>query len=56
MYAETPCNPTMEITDLAEFGKLGQSRGILTVVDSTFGSPYLQQPVLHGVDLSVHSW
>ncbi|XP_050399788.1 L-methionine gamma-lyase isoform X1 [Patella vulgata] len=52
---ETPCNPSMTILNLEEFGKLGQKLGILTMVDSTFGSCYLQQPIKHGVDLSVHS-
>ncbi len=50
--AETPSNPRLEIVDLAEFGAL---RGPITVVDSTFATPLGQQPLAHGVHLSLHS-
>ena len=56
MLAETPCNPSMAVVDLEEFGKLGRETGILTFVDGTFASPYLQQPIKYGVDISMHSW
>ena len=56
LYGETPCNPLISILDLEEFGKLGASLpGVYTLVDSTFGSPYCQQPCKHGVDISIHS-
>ncbi|XP_033754946.1 L-methionine gamma-lyase-like [Pecten maximus] len=56
LYGETPCNPTMAILDLEEFGKLGRSlNGVITMVDSTFASPYLQSPIKHGIDISMHS-
>ena len=55
LIGETPCNPKISILDLEEFGKLGQEKGIITMVDSTYGSPYLQQPCKLGVDISVHS-
>jgi len=56
LYGETPCNPDNTIIDLDEFGKLGKSvRGVVTIVDSTFGTPYLQKPIKHGVDIVVHS-
>ncbi|ESO91064.1 hypothetical protein LOTGIDRAFT_217598 [Lottia gigantea] len=55
LMGETPCNPCMTILDLEAFGKLGQEKDILTVVDATFGSCYLQQPIAHGVDISIHS-
>ena len=56
LLGETPCNPLTSILDLEEFGKLGQSLDdVITVVDSTFGSTYCQQPVKLGVDVSIHS-
>jgi len=50
--AETPSNPLLEVVDLAEFGAL---RGPITLVDSTFATPLGQQPLAHGVHLSLHS-
>ena len=55
LIGETPCNPRISILDLEEFGKLGQEKGIITMVDSTYGTPYLQQPCKLGVDIVVHS-
>jgi len=52
ILAETPANPQMSIVDLAELGAI---RGPFTVVDSTFATPYLQQPLRHGVSLVLHS-
>ncbi|KAJ7376647.1 hypothetical protein OS493_033529 [Desmophyllum pertusum] len=55
LYCETPCNPTMTLTDLVEFGKLGKSLGIITMVDSTFASPFNQKPIKQGIDVIIHS-
>lgn len=55
LYGETPCNPSMAILDLEEFGKLGKAHKILTMVDSTFASPYLQPAIKYGIDISMHS-
>lgn len=55
LYGETPCNPTMAILDLVEFANLGQKRGIITVVDATFGSPALFKPLNFGIDIVLHS-
>ncbi|KAL8613880.1 hypothetical protein ACOMHN_032870 [Nucella lapillus] len=56
LIGETPCNPAMSILDIEAFGQLGQSvEGLLTMVDGTFASPYLQTPIKYGIDLSVHS-
>jgi methionine-gamma-lyase len=55
LYGETPANPTMSILDLSELGKIGKENSILTLVDSTFGSPYNQQPINLGVDVVLHS-
>ena len=57
LYGESPANPTMTILDLEAFGALGKSLpGVVTMVDATFGSPYLVQPIKMGVDLAIHSW
>ena len=57
LYGESPANPTMTILDLEAFGTLGKSLpGVVTMVDATFGSPYLVQPIKMGIDLSIHSW
>ncbi len=50
--AETPSNPVLGLVDLDELGSL---RGPITVVDATFGTPLGQQPLAHGVHLSLHS-
>lgn len=55
IWVETPSNPVLKITDLAEVARIGKSRGILTVVDNTFASPYVQRPLDLGIDLVVHS-
>lgn len=55
LFGETPCNPMLTILDLEEFGKLGQSTGILTMVDGTFASPFCQQAIKFGIDISMHS-
>ncbi|MDP9464756.1 MAG: PLP-dependent aspartate aminotransferase family protein [Actinomycetota bacterium] len=51
-FAETPSNPRLDLVDLDELGSL---RGPITVVDSTFATPLGQQPLAHGVHLSLHS-
>jgi methionine-gamma-lyase len=57
LFGETPANPLMDIMDLEAFGKLGASNpGVITVIDSTFASPHLQQPIKHGIDIVLHSW
>ncbi len=55
IYFETPSNPILEILDIAALGKLGLSRGIPTMIDNTFASPALQQPIRSGVTVVVHS-
>ena len=52
VIAETPANPQMSLVDLEELGAI---RGPFTMVDSTFATPILQQPLRHGVSLVVHS-
>ncbi|XP_045169560.2 L-methionine gamma-lyase-like [Mercenaria mercenaria] len=55
LYGETPFNPTLTILDLQEFGQLGASEGIITIVDGTFASPFCQQSLKFGIDISMHS-
>ncbi len=52
---ETPSNPTQKISDIEAISKLAHQYGIIFVVDNTFLSPWLQQPLLLGADLVVHS-
>ncbi|MDF2842806.1 MAG: Cystathionine gamma-synthase [Herbinix sp.] len=52
---ESPANPLMTITDLKAVADLAKKRGILTVVDNTFMTPYLQRPIELGVDIVLHS-
>src|SRR5438067_12344695 len=52
VIAETPANPQLALTDLAEVGAI---EGPFTMVDSTFATPVLQQPLSFGVDLVLHS-
>jgi methionine-gamma-lyase len=55
VYIETPSNPTLRISDIAAIGKIAASVGALLIVDSTFASPFAQQPLSLGADLVVHS-
>lgn len=55
LYIETPSNPTMQVTDLAEMKKLAEQYGLLLIVDNTFLSPYFQNPIALGADLVIHS-
>lgn len=55
VFVETPTNPMMRLTDLSAVGELTGARDLLFVVDNTFATPYLQQPLRHGADLVLHS-
>lgn len=55
LYIETPCNPTLVISDLAALTALAREFGAKVVVDNTFAGPMLQRPIEHGVDVVVHS-
>ncbi|XP_020899167.1 uncharacterized protein LOC110237887 isoform X2 [Exaiptasia diaphana] len=55
LFAETPCNPTMGVLDLEEFGRLGKSLQVITMVDSTLATPFVTNPIRHGVDIVLHS-
>jgi methionine-gamma-lyase len=55
LFIETPTNPTMEITDIKACVALAKEFNLITVVDNTFCSPYLQRPIEMGVDVVFHS-
>jgi cystathionine gamma-lyase len=55
IWIETPTNPMLNIVDIEAICTIARKRGILTVVDNTFASPYLQNPLDLGADLVLHS-
>ncbi len=55
IWVETPTNPLLGIADIAALAGVAEAAGALLVVDSTFASPYLQQPLALGADVVVHS-
>lgn len=55
VWVETPSNPLLRIVDIAGLTRLGHEAGALVVVDNTFASPALQQPLALGADVVVHS-
>lgn len=55
IYCETPANPTMKVIDLEKLADLAKPLGILTIVDSTFATPYIQNPIEFGIDVVIHS-
>jgi cystathionine gamma-synthase len=55
VWVETPTNPLLAIADLDALARAAHEHGALLVVDNTFATPYLQQPIAHGADVIVHS-
>ncbi|SBS71967.1 cystathionine gamma-synthase [uncultured Microbacterium sp.] len=55
LWVETPSNPLLRITDIAGLAAIGHEAGALVVVDNTFATPALQQPLALGADVVVHS-
>lgn len=55
VWIETPTNPLLRIIDIEEVAKMSSEAGALSIVDNTFASPYLQQPLLLGADVTMHS-
>jgi cystathionine beta-lyase/cystathionine gamma-synthase len=61
LYFESPVNPTLDLVDLRTIAELakreskGRKRGVITVIDNTFCTPFAQRPMEHGIDLVVHS-
>ncbi len=55
VYIETPSNPMMNVTDIGLCAALAKSVGAMLIVDNTFLSPYFQNPLALGADISIHS-
>ncbi|WP_426773987.1 methionine gamma-lyase [Proteus faecis] len=55
IFFETPANPNMRVSDIAKISEIAHQHNILVMVDSTYCSPYLQQPLTLGADIVVHS-
>jgi cystathionine gamma-lyase len=55
LWVETPTNPLLKIVDLRAVAAIAKKRGILSVCDNTFATPFLQRPLEHGFDIVVHS-
>jgi len=55
LFCETVSNPALEVADLEAISAIGRENGVPLIVDSTFSTPYLTQPLAHGADVVVHS-
>lgn len=55
IFLESPTNPLLKITDIEAVTKLAKEKGLLTIVDNTFMTPYFQQPIAQGADIVLHS-
>lgn len=55
IWVETPTNPTMQIIDIEACAKIAKEKSVMLAVDNTFASPYLQNPLLLGADIVMHS-
>ena len=55
LYLESPTNPTLRIVDLKKTAALAKEHGLISMVDSTFGTPINQHPAAYGIDLVMHS-
>lgn len=55
VWVETPSNPLLHVVSIADLAAAAHAHGAHLVVDNTFASPYLQQPLAHGADVVVHS-
>lgn len=55
IFIETPTNPLLKVTDLEAVSAFAKSKGLLTIVDNTFMTPYLQSPIKLGADIVLHS-
>lgn len=55
LWVETPSNPLLKVVDLSLVAAIGKERGLLTVADNTFASPWIQRPLELGIDIVTHS-
>ena len=55
VWVETPTNPLLQVVDLAAVAAIARHRGLISVCDNTFATPFVQRPLEHGFDIVVHS-
>ncbi|PKH11026.1 bifunctional cystathionine gamma-lyase/homocysteine desulfhydrase [Planomicrobium sp. MB-3u-38] len=55
IFIETPTNPLLKVTDIEAVAKFAETKNLLTIVDNTFMTPYLQSPIKLGADIVLHS-
>jgi cystathionine gamma-lyase len=55
VWVETPTNPLLKLVDLSAVAAIAKRRGLISVCDNTFATPYIQRPLEHGFDIVVHS-
>jgi cysteine-S-conjugate beta-lyase len=55
IFIETPSNPVLKITDISEIAAIAKDRKLLSIIDNTFMTPYLQRPLELGIDITIHS-
>src|SRR5256712_13976463 len=55
VWTETPSNPLLKVLDIAALAEIAHKGGALALVNNTFASPYLQQPLKLGADIALHS-
>jgi len=55
IYIETPSNPLLKLVDIQAVAALAKSKGVLSVIDNTFASPIIQNPIDFGMDIVIHS-
>jgi cystathionine gamma-lyase len=55
LWVESPSNPLLKLVDLASVARVANKRGLISVIDNTFASPWVQQPLTLGFDIVVHS-
>ncbi len=55
IYLETPTNPLLRVTDIEAVAAIAKEHGLLSIIDNTFSSPYVQRPLEQGVDIVLHS-
>ena len=55
IWVESPTNPLLKLVNLSEIAKIAKVHGLITVCDNTFCSPWVQRPIDHGIDITMHS-
>ncbi len=55
IWVESPTNPLLKLVNLSEISKIAKVHGLITVCDNTFCSPWVQRPIDHGFDITMHS-